>query len=799
MDSGKPFSPHEVFPWTEDWRVFSCVSQPEFGFSVEGKPEESLTCRLYAVMTNQHGMDQLLGLWKQWHEDPDKRAAKNFGPYKNVFAQMRDIRRWSVTDRLRETQALEYWQQNLEFAASPVRFEIELWFRDRRGERQPAEERIRRLITDGRGTVIAQSVIPDIQYHGILAELPSASLSPIVESIVKGSDSEILRCDDVMFFRPHAQAQIGVENLDEVEQLRRRFGEQKSASGAPSVALLDGLPLENHVALSGRILVDDPDDIGSRYTPGEQIHGTAMASLICHGELDENQDAISRPVYCRPILVPNKNFQGDVIENVPDDLLFVDLIHRAIRRMKVGEDGAKAIAPSVQAVNLSVANTHQPFVRELSPLARLLDWLAWKYNVLFIVSCGNHADDIVIPSGEDGCRDWPGPELSAKAMTRICEEQRHRRPLAPSEAVNVITVGTVHADSSSLVPGDRRVDLLNGQRLPSPINCVAAGYLRSLKPDILLPGGRQLYDEKIGNPEGEVAFAVSKSLRAPGQRVASPGTRPNELNRTVYLRGTSNATALATRVSSLVHERLVALQSEPFGDQITDESLPLFMKALLGHGASWGVAADRIDDVFRPQILASLNGNRRKAASEVDRVKNRFLGYGEVDPERSQFATDERITFLGTGVLSTDEGNRFELPLPPSLSGQRIRRRVTMTLAWFTPVSVEDRKYRKALLWARIQENVLGLKRINVDSSTSQRGTVQHRVLEGTKAVPITDGDVLPVTVSCAENAGKLVEPIRFALAVSIEVAEPIGVSIYDEVQTIRERLSQRIEIGVRK
>lgn len=34
------------------------------------------------------------------------------------------------------------------------------------------------------------------------------------------------------------------------------------------------------------------------------------------------------------------------------------------------------------------------FINVMSPLARLIDYLSYKYNVLFIISSGNHAGDL---------------------------------------------------------------------------------------------------------------------------------------------------------------------------------------------------------------------------------------------------------------------------------------------------------------------------------------------------------------------------------------------------------------------
>ena len=48
----------------------------------------------------------------------------------------------------------------------------------------------------------------------------------------------------------------------------------------------------------------------------------------------------------------------------------------------------------MKVINLSFGNSWQPFDRLISPLARLLDWLAWEYKILFIVSAGNQPQEI---------------------------------------------------------------------------------------------------------------------------------------------------------------------------------------------------------------------------------------------------------------------------------------------------------------------------------------------------------------------------------------------------------------------
>ena len=89
-----------------------------------------------------------------------------------------------------------------------------------------------------------------------------------------------------------------------------------------------------------------------------------------------------------------------MFEVTSDDELLVDLIHLAVMRVL---DGDEAVVQSVRIINLSVANAFQPFDRELSPLARLLDWLSWKYKILFLVSVGNHTGNVTIQST---CGEW---------------------------------------------------------------------------------------------------------------------------------------------------------------------------------------------------------------------------------------------------------------------------------------------------------------------------------------------------------------------------------------------------------
>ena len=112
----------------------------------------------------------------------------------------------------------------------------------------------------------------------------------------------------------------------------------------PIVALLDGIPVQNHQLLDSRLDVDDPDNLEAMSVLSEREHGTAMASLILHGDRNLGEPPISRRLHLRPVMCPPGNGNDEAPRR---DRLLVDVIYRAIRRMKEGDGEGGATAPEV--------------------------------------------------------------------------------------------------------------------------------------------------------------------------------------------------------------------------------------------------------------------------------------------------------------------------------------------------------------------------------------------------------------------------------------------------------------------
>lgn len=748
----------------------------------EDKRESLVSGRLYLLGTNQEALNQLLALWDRYQRDPTAKFDRGLAPFKHVFEQLRVVRPWDSTDRV-GSDVRGYWIDQVASGQDAVRFEVEAWYSVVEAKNTAARAEIERLVADLQGRVLSSAVIGPVSYHGLLVELPVAAVQRILEGEVPG----LLLSDRVMYFRPRAQSVADGPADEEPQALAPRQGR---ADGVPIVALLDGLPLANHELLAGRLLIDDPDGWDATYEAKDRVHGTAMASLLIHGELDADGATLTRPIYVRPVLRPDPNdgFNARRIEQTPDDVLLIDLMHRAVKRIFEEEGGVAAVAPTIRIINLSLGDASRVFGRDISPWARLIDWLSHRYSVLFVVSAGNDLATLTLATPRDSLAPMDVPARQRLAIAALLEDATNRRLLAPAEAINALTIGGTHSDAAVGAAPANRFDLFPGQGI-SPLSRIGHGYRRAVKPDALLPAGRTLHVEQyLGAANVTRADAVSQRSR-PGHRVAVPPMPAGTLGETGYCRGTSNAAALCSRAAANAYEMLEDLRAQsPNAPPAQYDAVVL--KALIVHGTSWGDLASSLLDA-RPDLNAIADGNKRRRAQK-DFVA-RWIGYGPADVLRAITCTDERATLLGVGELKAEEAVEFSAPLPPGLAGKKAWRRLTVTLVWLSPISPTHQSYRRARMWVSEAGGEFRVKRHNsVDDKAALRGTVQHEVYEGEDALAYVDGATFKCKVNCAEDAGKFDGAIRFALCVSLEVAEGSEIQVYQE---IRERIAPPVGI----
>lgn len=760
--------------WLGDFDAEVEAADP--GFLADGADPSLQKARLFVLASNRTAYAEALRLWNLWLQDPNDGLPRNYGGLANAFKYLNDVRAWGPKDRTHATGVVASWEKGLASNEPNIRFEAELWCRADAAKRNAAFDRLSGIVTEAGGQCIKQAALTEIDYHGVLIELPAATVRATVDAINAGNDTQLLRLTDVKYFAPIGQASITPIDDGAVVTPPNR----PAPTDDPVVAILDGLPLTNHAALQGRLVVDDPDNLAAAYNAGEHRHGTAMASLVTHAEYDGNEPALSSKVYVRPVMAPGRPDVNDRRwETFPPNELAVDLIHRAVRRMFEADGATPPQAASVKVINLSLGDVSQPFDRQLSPWARLLDWLAFKYQVLFVVSAGNPGSEITIPAPPASIAGMLDEDLRSHTLRSMAHQRMQRRLLAPAESINALTIGALHSQAGPVGNPGLLVDPLRGAALPSPAMPVASGFRGAVKPEILVPGGRLHLERPINQPNpGSTALKTTDAPAQPGQLVAACDPSGNSNSKAIRLCGSSNAAALTTRRAAQMVERLRELQAEPGGTELSDARMAVILKAMLVHGASWEGRYALFDQVF------SGPDNGLERWWRIKRACAQFLGYGPADFDRGTVCTDQRVIVLGCGNIEAGQGHVYNVPLPPALSAQTVKRRVTITLAWFTPINPRHRSYRVADLWFDPPSTHLSVKRADADHDAVTRGTVQHEVLEGTNAVPINDGDTMPVQVNCRpEAASKINAAIPYALLVSLETAQPLAASIYTQVK----------------
>lgn len=734
----------------------------------EARVDKMVGGRLYLAMPDVSALQQLLRLWDRWQLG--KPLDRGFAPWSTIFDNLKALRPWGPQDRIPE-ETIAYWRAKIEVEPDePVRTEVELWFHENPDARLQAYSRLRENVEASGGEIIDHAIIEDIGYEGVLIDLPAG----IVQQLIERQEIKLAICDDVMFLRPQSTAQFPVET--EPVASGEEPGPAGPAALPPIAALLDGVPVAAHRLLRDRLEIDDPDDLEAMGVVGERTHGTQMASLILHGDRNRSEPPLSRRLYVRPVLYAPGNGQR---EQPRGDRLLVDVIYRAVRRMKEGDHEGPATAPEVFLVNLSLGDENRPFSGPISPWAKLLDMLSERYGILFLVSAGN----ITLPLRVPGFTTWTDfedaspNERESAILQAVSEHKSQRTLLSPAEALNVVTVGAWHEDAVSDAPASvMSIDPFQGSHLPNVSSALGLGHRKIIKPEVHLPGGRERLT--FVSTGSDLVVSVAEAGRQFGLKAAIPDSA-GALDREGLTGGTSAATALASRAAHKLFDTLLDRDGGSMLSDMDPEFYGVVVKALLIHRARWGEKAQLLEQLYGPRGQGSYTERRDNIA--------RLLGYGRPNIEEAMACAPNRATMVGYGHVSTEEAILYRIPLPLSLERVTEPREVTVTLAWVSPVNRRHQSYRRAKLeaaGATKLDRVFGVDPCKDQPSDKSipRGTVFHQRFEGNKAIPFIDDGHLLLRVWCREQAGSLDQTIRFGLAVTIEAGEAIPV--YQEIRT---------------
>ena len=707
--------------------------------------------RLYLSSSNRQALHDLQSLWERRANLP-----RGLGAWKNLFEYITDLRFWNEKDRLDNTGIIDIWIDEVAIkrgSSSECAFDIELYFvRDE----EDANSRVATITNHIRsldGKVNNQCRIDEIAFHALKVTLPVSAIEHVLDSReVDSNYPEWIKFSGIKYCRP-----IGQQLRTDIEPENKPLEMEPPPpdDSPPIIALLDGVPMSNHRLLADYIKFDDPDDFANRYQPSEQKHGTCMASLICHNDLSNSERvSISRKIYVRPIMFP-ADIGSERMEKIPSMDFAENIIERSVVRIFDGEGDGDPFCPTVKVINLSLGNLDYQFIREMSPWAKLLDWLSWKYKVLFVVSAGNYYGEVDI--------DEENVELYKQFIQSIESNQIERKLLSPAESINSLTVGAMHSDFSP----NGKIGLINpyeNHDLPAEYSRNGPGYKQQIKPDILVPGGKILYQQNAD-------MFVRQPRIDIGQKTAYVSPPSGGITNTTNKSGTSNAAALATHAAAHLFEVLEGLREE--NASLTEQYDALILKSLLVHGASWG------DMRTQYEVLKNEQTSRG-----IRRVVAKHLGYGKANFERVMSCTETRVTILGFGELSQSERHRFNLNIPNAAIGLHLR--MVVTLAWFTPINPFRYGIRQTKLFFDIQ-GLTNNTRQEADWQQVRKGTVQHEIFN----INQFENDHIDIFVQCEADAiENFDETIPYAISFTIEAEEETDIDLYTMIE-------QSIQISV--
>ena len=424
----------------------------------------------------------------------------------------------------------------------------------------------------------------------------------------------------------------------------------------------------------------------------------------------------------------------------------------------------------MRIINLSIGLRYREYYNIISPLARLLDWLSYKYRVLFIVSAGNHPEEIDVGMDFSEFKKLNDEEKTAVIIKFINQDIRNRRLLSPAESMNSLTIGATFSDSNDEKPISGFTSLCS-DNIPAVYGSFGRGINNAIKPDIFFPGGRNHVREDFMH-KGIVSWRQS-STRAPGISSAAPGLTTGAIVNKSFSFGTSDATALITNKAQECYTVLDKIFGEEAGMRVPDEYVAVLIKAMLTHGASW----NGWDLLF--QDILDITGQQTKNAL------HKYLGYGEPDVEKVKECTKERVTLIGYGDVMQNQAFVYSIPIPIEFHKKSLRRRLTVTLAYLSPIHPSSIKYREKQVWVTINNgNSLIGSRAEYDYHAVQRGTLQHEIFENDSIEVWNIDDAIELKVNCrgcaSENNPKILIP--YALFATFEMAPDCGIDVYQKV-----------------
>lgn len=516
-----------------------------------------------------------------------------YAPHESFVDVVRTIRAYGPADRL--TPRLRNLRARAD-GGTRVDVQLDLWHP---GDERRAEEwghQTEEAVLRAGGDVVDRYTNHGAGLLLIRARVDAAAIDALAQI------DEIALIDGVPSLPPN-RARPKQATLDELPEV------PPAAVDAPLVGVIDSGVRSGHPLVAPALY--DATTLCAEFEDGEDAHGhgTRIAALLLHGQLDDvlDQGWLPRP-FCRVLSV--RVLDGN--NRFPSGRVWEAEIERAIRFC--AEQGAKV-------VNLSVADPDTPYTGAHStPVAALVDQLSRELQIVIVVPTGN-----VPPAAYFDLTDPNAAETYPVRMLESAETVL----LDPAPAATAVTVGAVAPDA--LGGATRPTFAANRRALreggwPAPYTRRGPGVGGAVKPEVVAAGGSLALDVEFGQLVSDDALGIVSASGAAADRLLDIDI------------GTSFAAPLVARVATAVHARYPA-----FGANL--------IRALTVLGCREARYCDALADL-KP-------GEREKRALPL-------VGYGEARLAEAIESTPHRAILVTEGELRVDRTNVYEIPIPSS-------------------------------------------------------------------------------------------------------------------------------------
>jgi hypothetical protein len=428
-------------------------------------------------------------------------------------------------------------------------------------------------------------------------------------------------------------------------QLNRDIGElprniPSPAQGAARVCILDSGINTNHPLLRMAIgesqsFVQDQDEFD------EAGHGTAVAGIALYGDVE----ACEQSNFWRPeIWLYNGKVMRKCLQTnnaVYDEHTVEATLTEAVEHF---------VQLGCRKFNLSLGNSNAPYDgTHIRGLAYILDVLARKHNVLFVVSTGNFrgSDDPLVPINS-----WREeyPEYLLHEQNVIID---------PAPALNVLTVGSV-ARHNATYDSQRYPEIHQlspaSEGQPSPFTRHGPSVKGALKPELVAAGGN------LACPMHQAGNQWKSDMRGLGVLTLNHEFQGNTIFKEIS--GTSFSAPYVTHLAG----RLL--------NEYPEASANLLRAMLVNHAS----LPDEIDTTFSDDLKEAYKGNKATRLREMSRDVG---GYGQVNESDLFRSSDHCVVLMCEEAIEKDSCQFYELPLPASyLRKTKGIRELSVTLAY---------------------------------------------------------------------------------------------------------------------